>query len=82
MCILQFSKLAKILEVLIDFPCFTQCPQHIFLETLLRRHFALITDKKKLVNTCPQFKTQSLKSTVGILHVPTLSKYDRLSELV
>lgn len=82
MCNTQFSKLAKLFEVLITFPCFTQCPQHIYLETLLRRHFSLLTDKKHIVNTCPQFKTESLKSALGILHVPTLSKYNRLSELV
>lgn len=65
-----------------NFPCFTQCPQHLYLEILLRRHFALITDKKLLENSCPQFKTQSLKSAIGILHIPTLSKYNRLSEMV
>lgn len=82
LCNLQFSKLAKLLETLSDFPCFTQCPQHIYLETLLRRHFTLIIDKKQLVNSCPQLKSPSLKSAIGILHVPTLSKFSRLSEMV
>lgn len=82
MCNVQFSKLAKLFEALTGLRCFTQCPQHIYIEMLLKRHFALITDKRQLVNTCFQFKTLSLKSIVGILHVPSLSKYDRLSELV
>lgn len=82
MRIVQFSKLAKIFEALAGLQCYTQCPQHIYVEMLLKRHFALIIDKKQLVNTCPQFKMFSLKSAVGILHVPLLSKYDRLSELV
>jgi len=82
MCNWYFSKLAEILEALIVLPCFTQCPQHIYLKTLLRRHFELITDKKQLVNTCPQFKSPSVKSAIGIHHIPTLSKYDRLSEMV
>ena len=43
--ILQFSKLARLFEALIVFPCFTQCPQHIYLEMLLKRHFSLITNK-------------------------------------
>lgn len=82
LCNLQFSKLARIFEVLTVLPCFTQCPQHIYLETLLKRHYSLIDDKKKLVNTCSQFKIQNLKSAIGILHVPTLSKYNTLSEMV
>lgn len=82
MCNIQFSKLARLFEVLIEFPCFTLCPQHIYLETLLKRHYSLLTDKNQLVNTCPQLKTESLKSAIGILHVPTLTKYNRLSELV
>lgn len=82
MCNMQFSKLAKLYEALAVFPCFTQCPQHIYFETLLKRHFNLITDKKQLINTCPQFKSEHLKSTVGILNIPTLSKYNCSSELV
>lgn len=82
MCNVQFSKLASLFEALTSLQCFTQCPQHIYIEMLLRRHFALITDKRQLVNTCSQFKMLSLKSIVGILHVPSLSKYERLSELV
>jgi len=82
MCNWYFSKLAEILEALIVLPCFTQCPQQIYLETLMRRHFALINDKKQLMNTCPQFKSPSVKSAIGIHHVPTLSKYHRLSEMV
>jgi hypothetical protein len=78
----QFSKLAKLYEMLVEFPCFTQCPQHIYLETLLRRHYSLLTDKNQLLNICPQLKTESLKSAIGILHVPTLTKYNCLSELV
>ncbi|XP_060847782.1 uncharacterized protein LOC132927288 [Rhopalosiphum padi] len=81
-CILQFSKLAKLFEALIVFPCFTQCPQNIYLEMLLKRHFALITNKKQLVNFCPQLKLPSLKSTIGILHVSTLSEYNQLSEMI
>jgi len=80
--ILQFSKLARLFEALIVFPCFTQCPQHIYLEMLLKRHFSLITNKNQLVSCCPQLKLQSLKSTIGILHVSTLSKYNQLSEMV
>ncbi|XP_025195637.1 uncharacterized protein LOC112594842 [Melanaphis sacchari] len=82
LCILQFSKLAKLFEALIVFPCFAQCPQHIYLEMLLKRHFSLITNKSQLVNCCPQLKLQSLKSAVGILHVSTLSKYNQLSEMI
>lgn len=82
LCNLQFSKLARLFEVFTVLPCFTQCPQHIYLKTLLKRHYSLIADKRKLVNTCPQFKIQNLKSAIGILHVPTLSKYNTLSELV
>jgi hypothetical protein len=81
-CILQFSKLAKLFEALIVFPCFTQCPQNIYLEMLLKRHFSLITNKNQLVNFCPQLKLPSLKSTIGILHVSTLSEYNQLSEMV
>ncbi|XP_050062718.1 uncharacterized protein LOC114128039 [Aphis gossypii] len=82
LCILQFSKLAKLYEALVVFPCFTQCPQHIYIEMLLKRHFSLVTNKKQLVNCCPQLKLQSLKSSIGILHVSTLSKYNQLSEMI
>ncbi|XP_060859164.1 uncharacterized protein LOC132936451 [Metopolophium dirhodum] len=80
--ILQFSKLARLFEALIVFPCFTQCPQHIYLEMLLKRHFSLITNKNQLVSCCPQLKLPSLKSTIGILHVSTLSEYNQLSEMI
>lgn len=82
MCNMQFSKLAKLFEALVVFPCFTQCPQHIYLETLLKRHFNLITDKKNFVKSSPQFKSEHLQSTIGILNIPTLSKYNCLSKLV
>lgn len=82
MCNIQFSKLARLLEELVNFPCFTQSPQHIYIETLLRRHFLLVADKKRLVNSCPQLKNQYLASILGLYHVPTLSKYNCLSELV
>ncbi|VVC44804.1 Hypothetical protein CINCED_3A023342 [Cinara cedri] len=82
LCNLQFSKLARLYEALNDFSCFTQCPQCIYLEMLLRRHFALITNKNQLVNICPQLKIQSLKSAIGILDVPTLLKNNHLSELL
>lgn len=82
MCNWYFSKLAKILETLIVLPCFIQCPQQVYLETLLWRHFSLVTDKKQLVNSCPEFNSPCVKSAIGLLHVPTLSKYHRLSELV
>lgn len=49
---------------------------------LLRRHFALVTDKKQLENVCPQLKNQTLRSAIGVLNVSTLLKYNRLSELV
>ncbi|XP_022169454.1 uncharacterized protein LOC111033157 [Myzus persicae] len=81
LCNLQFSKLARLFEALIVFPSFTQCPQHIYLEMLLKRHFSLITNKNKLISCCPQLKLQSLKSAIGILHIPTLSKYNKLSEM-
>lgn len=79
---IQFTKLVKLFKALNDFSCFTQCPQYIYLEMLLRRHYALVKDKKQLLKICPELNTPSLKSVLGILNVPTLLIYNDLSELV
>ncbi|XP_050426035.1 uncharacterized protein LOC126836554 [Adelges cooleyi] len=79
---IQFSKLAKLFDALVVMPAFGQSPQFIFLDALLRRHFAFITDKRHLANTCPQFNNAHLKASIGILHISTLSKKQRLSDLV
>ncbi|XP_050528805.1 uncharacterized protein LOC126898614 [Daktulosphaira vitifoliae] len=78
----QFLKLVKLFEELMNLPCFTQCPQHIYVDSLLKRHFNMLTDKRNLASNFPQLNNPNLRTTLGILHVPTLSKKYKFSELV
>lgn len=78
-----FRKLAEAWTALAGLPCFDRCPQHVYLGALLGRHFALVSDKKRLANdVCRQFKSPGLRAAVGIHHVPTLAPHGRWSDLV